>query len=140
MFGRITLGLVGVCCLVLSVVGTRQLFTYRHGVKTEATVLAVTLDTRYRSTNFKRNDAFYRVKLEYSDQAGAVRTHEVNVEPEEQKKRAIVVGGKAPFIYVPGKNDGMIGESVPSVTEIVVLDVFAVGLGLAMLGLAVFKK
>lgn len=141
LFGRIILFFVGICCFVIIAVGSiGTLNVQKHGVKAQGEVLEIVLDHHYRTTNYKRNEDFYRLKVGFANEQGVQETRWVIVNPSEKKAMKLVIGSRVPLVYVPGSDQGMIASEVPTLRDALLPCALFLSLGILFIGLAVFVR
>ena len=141
LFVKIIIFVLGVCCFVIAGAGSLKLLPLmRQGQQTQAKVIEITLDRRYQTTNFRRHEAFYRVKVEFVDGQGIKQTRSVNIEPSEKKEMNLAEGTIIPLVYVPGSSQSMISSQLPRWPDAFIPAAAFILLGAAFICFAIIKK
>lgn len=141
IFIRSVLIVVGIGSLAMCVVGAvNEHLLQTKGVKTTGKVLELKLDRHYRTTNYRRNEDFYRVPLEFLDQGGQKRTIEAQASTQEIKTFGVIVGSLQPIVYIPGNERCRFDFQVSRMKEMIVWFVVFLTLGLFLISWGIWGK
>ena len=92
---------IGACLLLLGTLGAIEGYSLkRRGVALEGRVLALREDKEYRTTNYRRHETFFWVRLALEEPAGARREVELKASPDEAE--AMLLGSAQKVVCVPG--------------------------------------
>ncbi len=131
LIGRIVLVFTGICCFVMMGGGIFETYTaQKHGFKTQGKVLEIVLDHHYRTTNYRRNEEFYKVNVEFTGEQRIQGTRWVHISPSEKKAMRLELGSRVPLVYVPTIDETMIASEIPSLNDIVIPGAAAFSLGI----------
>jgi hypothetical protein len=130
---------LGACFLVIAAAGTADVVAMRRGVKRIGTVQELVLDSHYRTTNYRRSEPYYRIRLAISD-GSARRSVWAHASPGDVRDRAIKPGSLEPLIHDAVSGRTRLATEAPSAWVAILGCGVCIPLGLFLIGYGIWGK